>query len=366
MWNYKIFNILTGKFVARINPASNLMGRALNAGRSGMSTWVPPRQMRRNGILTRTQPWSRVLVKCWGDVPKFAHLIVGRKWDDKRGVMTLRHSDIWSILAKRTTFGTDGYGNTELSRLAMDGFSLEAMIPWIVWAGTEGPTANFELPIWLPQGKLTYALINSLPHGGAHARTIWDHEVMFLDEAIAEIVEVEGGPDIDFVPQIVDNKLRFLLNVGAITAGKSDWMMNAEKPGLTDLQIEEDALLMANVNYAVGMGSERSMLVSTARVEPAGVPALERAENYKAVKELGQLQGHANADLALHLNPTVQISASMLASYGPTVAAIDPGHRMRLYFKDHRFMPDGWNTQRVISFDTSTTQDVSVELQGVA
>lgn len=366
MWSFKIYDLLTGNYVSRIFPATNQMGRALNAGRSGTSTWAPPRKLSRDGLRNLSTPWSRVLVKFWNGVPKSAHVIIARKWDDTRGVMTLRHSDIWSILAKRTTFGTDGYGNTELSRLAMDGYSLSAMVPWIVWAGTEGPTANFQLPIWLPEGKLTFALINALPHSGSHSRTIWDHEVIFLDEAIAEVVEVQGGPDIDFVPQIVDNKLRLLLNVGAITAGTSVWAMNAPQVGLVDLEFEDDGQTMANVNYAVGIGSERSMLVATTRSEPVGVPALERAENYKSVKDQAQLQLHSDADHALRSQLTSQISASMIANTGPTAAGIDPGHRMRLYFQGHRFMPDGWAPQRVVSFDTNLTYEVKVELQGVA
>lgn len=365
MWTFRVYDTLTGDLVAPLVLATNGMGRAFNAGRSGSSTWVAPLELTRDQIRSITAPWSRVLVKFWDGVPKFAHLVVAREWDEDRGVMTLAHSDIWAILSKRTTFGTDGYGNTEFSRLTMNNFTLAAMIPWIVWAGTEGPTANFTLPIWLPEGKLTYALINSLPHAGPHSRTIWDYEIQFLDEAISEIVETEGGPDVDFVPQIVDSKFRWLLRVGVITAGSSDWALNAPVRGLTGVLFKEDGLTLANVNYAIGVGSERDMLVRTARAEPAGVPALERAETYKAIEDGAQLQAHANSDLGLRALPTRQMSASMVANVGPTVGGVEPGHQMRLYFQGHRFELDGWQTQRVIALDTDLTHSVRVELQEV-
>lgn len=366
MWNFKIYDTISGEYVGPMKPESNSMGRALNEGRSGTSMWVPPAKLRQETLTELCTPWSRTLVKFWNDTPKFAHPFMWREWDDDDGTMSLGHSDIWSILAKRSTFGVDGYGNTELSHLKMEGFSLNAMVPWLIWAGTEGPTANFELPIWLPEGKLTFALINGLPHAGPHSRTIWDYDVMFVDEAIAEVVEMPGGPNVDFVPQIVDNKLRLLLKVGDVSAGESDWQMNAPKRGLTGVKIREDGIPMANVNYAIGVGSERSMLVRTARSEPVGVPALERAENYKAIRDDAQLLEHAKADLTLRANPTKQISASMVATEGPTIEKIDNGHRMHLYFEGHRTQPDGWQHQRVVSFDTDLTHTIKLETQEVA
>lgn len=365
LYKYAIHDTISGDYLAPVDLPSNSMGRAVNGGKSGQSTMYPQKDWSRAQFREHTTPWARMLVKSLNDVPLAAQMITGRKWDFTRGNLELRHADIWSILSKRTTFGTNGYsGNLPAdNNLPLLNQSLVSMPAWMIWAGTEGPTANFSLPIFLPEGKVTYALINSLPHSGTDSRTIWDYEVVFVDDAIGEVIKMPGGPDLDFQPRIsAAGKLELLMRVGALTGSTSDWMMSSAEPGLFDVTHDEDAVKQTNVVYAIGKGAEADMRVRTAQASPT-VPALERAVNYKEIDDLGILQSHANADLALFNQPINQWAASMLATAGKGIENMPPGHTMRLSFTDHPWEPDGFQPQRLIGFDTNQSSTVNLSLQ---
>lgn len=364
-WTYAIHDTLSGDFLTHVALAENQMGRTLNGGQAGRSVMFRPEGWSRENFRAMTTPWSRTLVKSLNGIPLAAQMITGRMWDFTAGSLELRHADLWTILSKRTTFGTNGYsGHLPIdNNLPLVGYSLASMPPWMIWAGTEGPTANFALPIYLPEGKLTHALINSLPHSGPHDRTIWDYEVVFVDDAIDEVVKMPDGPDVDFQPRFSSsNKLELLMRVGTLTGGTSDWVMSAAKPPLFGVTHDEDAEKQANVVYAIGKGSEAGMRVRTAQASP-GVPALERAVNYKDIDDYGVLQSHANADLALFNQPTQQWGASMLSESGKGLENMPLGHTMRLSFTDHDWEPDGFQPQRLIGFDTDETNTVTLALQ---
>jgi len=364
-YTYAVHDTITGDYLAPVELATNSMGRGINGGRSGESTLVRPAGWSRTNFRDLTTPWARTLVKFSNGSPIAAQMFTGRKWDFTTARLTVRHADVWTILSKRTTFGTNGYSGTlpTDNNLPLLNQSLVSMPAWMIWAGTEGPTSNFALPIFLPEGKVTYALINSLPYTGTDNRTIWDYEVVFVDDAIGEVIKMPGGPDFDFQPRISSaGKLELLMRVGTLTGGTSDWMMSSSMPALTNVTHDEDATKQANVVYAIGKGSEAGMRVRTASASPS-VPALERAVNYKEIDDLGILQSHANSDLALFNQPTSQWTASMLSGAGAGIENMPPGHTMRLSFTDHDWEPDGFQPQRLIGFDTSESDTVTLSLQ---
>lgn len=361
-WSYAIYDTITGVRQAGVEPVSNSMGRLLNTGSSGSTVVLPQEGVSRAQFRALTTPWARTLVKFWNGKPLFAHIITGRKWDVTAGRLTLDHSDVWALLGRRTTFGSNGYSGwlPENNRLEMINHSLASMPSWLLWAGTEGPTPNFDLPIYLPEGKITNALVHALPFAGSDSRTYWDYEVQFVEPAIKEIVAV--GPDVDFEPRIVDGFLQLHLRVGDLAGGFSDWNMASASPELFNVSETEDASKQANVVHAIGKGSEADMRVRTAQSSPS-VPALERAVNYKDIDDLAVLQKHADADLATFNQPTRQWSASLFASSGKGIDSMPLGHVLRLYFKDHAWEPDGWQNLRMVGFSTTENETVSLTIQ---
>lgn len=365
MWDYGIYDTITGDPLTSVDLASNSMGRSLNAGNSGTSVMYPQEDWSRDNFKDMTTPWSRMLVKSRNGVPVAAHMFTGRKWDFTTGNLTLRHSDIWSLLARRTTFQEKGYAGDQIvnNRLEFINFSLQRMTHWMTWAGTVGPTTNFALPIFIPEGRLTHDLLSSLPFGGPDSRTYWDYEFQFIDTILDEVIRSSGGPFVDFVPRFSsDGKLELLLSAGPLTGGVSDWMMSSPGPGLFGVTHDEEATKQANVVHAVGKGSEAGTRVRTAMATPT-VPALELVVNYKSIDDLTVLQSHADADLALYNQPVNQWTASMLASEAPGIENMPPSHTLRLAFKDHPWEPDGFQSQRLIGFGTGEGETVTLALQ---
>jgi hypothetical protein len=365
-WTYAIYDTMSGVLQSPIQLVSNSMGRTLNAGNSGSSTLFSQPNVSSAQLRDLTTPWARTLVKSRDGIPVAAHMITGREWDHDTTLLTIDHADVWTILSRRTTFGSNGYSGADPvnNNLPLVGFTLESMTWYLIWAGTDGPTVNFGLPIYLPSGKLTYALISGLPHSSSNSRTYWDYDVTFLDHGLSELMAVGGGPDLDFQPRFntTTGNLELLMKVGSIAGGSSDWNMTATQRPLFGLKHKEDALNQANVVYAIGKGSEADMRVATASGAPS-IPALEKAVNYKQLDDLTVLQSHANADLALYNRPTSQWSASMLADAGPGIAAMAPAHALRLYFKDHLWEPDGWVSLRLVGFTTDMSETVSLTVQ---
>ena len=364
-WDYTIHDTMTGVLQSRVFPSSNRMPRVLNAGSSGSSVFLPDKDISAAQWQALTTPWARTLVKSRNGVPLFAHLITGRTFDHDKNQLSISHSDFWALLARRTTFGTNGYSGSDPANnfLALVNYKLASMPSWLIWSGTDGPTVNFGLPVFVPEGKITFPLISSLPFSGTDSRTYFDYELHFIEETINEVARAMGGPDVDFVPRFnVAGSLEWVTMSGVLTGGSSDWNMSAPQRGLFNVSHVDDALKQANVIYAVGKGSEADMVVRSALGTP-NVPALERVTTYKDIDDPVALQSHANADLALYNRPTTQWSASMLATAGPGIENMPPAHRMTLEFRGHVWEPDGQTVHRLIGITTDETETVQLSFQ---
>lgn len=362
-WSFAVYDTISGVRQGPMVPTSNSMKRLLNSTGSG-TTKVPI-----TGPMTKaqwwefTQPWARTIAKFRNGQVTHAQLITKREWSESDQSIILTHIDIRGLFARRTTFGTNGYsGDLSINNnLPLINRALAQMIAFLVWASTEGPTPNYDLPIYIAEGKITNALVHSLPTGGGHDRTWWDYQVVFVDDAIEEISSDDGGPDVYFEPRIsADGNLEYLLRSGNLTLPPVDWPMSTEDPGLTDVKWVEDATEQANVVYSVGKGSEQLMRVATAHVNP-GIPALERAESYKEIEDMGVLQSHANANLTMYNQPTIQFDASMLASRGYENMRLGTVHR--LSYQGHAWYPDGWTATRQIGDETDLTETVKLTFQ---
>jgi hypothetical protein len=95
------------------------------------------------------------------------------------------------------------------------------------------------------------------------------------------------------------------------------------------------------------------------------VPALEMVTTYKDIDDPTVLQSHANADLALHNQPTTQWTASMLATAGPGIENMPLSHVMNLEFRGHVWEPDGITDHRIIGISTDMSETVQLSFQPI-
>jgi hypothetical protein len=358
---YAFFDTMSGAFLAWATPATFSYNRALNESGTGQATFTADSVSR--DLLT---PWGVSLMAIRGGIPVGGGLIISVTADISNMMWTVRMADVRTILGRRTTFGTNGYsGNTTDNKLALEAFSLFAMPSWLVWAGTDGTTANFSLPIFLPQGRITYALINSLPKSGNDSRVYFDYEVHFVDDALTELQG--AGLELDFEPRLsATNSLEWLLRISSTRLGGStvEFNMTAVEQELFDVSYVSDGSKQSNIMYAIGKGSELDMRVTSSSAPPTG-PALERAENYKDIDDLNVLKRHSNADLALYNKSTVQWQMSMLADggKGKAIQNIRLGSTIRLFFNDHPMVPNSWMTMRLIGYSGDEGNTVKLQIQ---
>jgi len=361
MWTYHICDTGSGEIIGEVKPSSGSWDRVMNGIGSGQHSFVlsdlgiPGNRASYQAIRrTLTAPNARTLVQSWDGQVTYAGFITDRSTDRESGVLTVQHSEIREIFKKRFTFGENGYQGEGGGKLIVENNTIESLVGWLVWQGMQGIGDNWSLPLIPPPRNIT----------GGHTRTWWDYNFPVVESEITELQNAYGGPDIEFKPQwSASNTLEWQSRVGALDDGKTlDWNLSAERPRATQVKTKEDASKTANMVYTIGDGQERDMLVRKARASTAQ-PALERIENYAQLKELGWLQGHADADLATFRNPTEQVSWTIRAGDNPGIRDLVLGQRVRLYTKNDNWFEDGWHDYRLIAFSGDLTEDIRLETQ---
>jgi len=363
MWSFMLHDLITGAPICPLELDSNQMGRRINDTDTGRSSFTIPSRMSRAQLLSTTQPRSRVLVKRWNGVPRYAHVIKTRTWDERTQSVGLVHEDLrGAITTRRTTFGSNGYsGNLDINNgLVITDTALVSVPALLFWAGSEGPTPNYDLPVYLPEGKLTNALAHSLALPGTYTKTWWDYDGKIVDTAMREVQDLDGGPDVFYEPRYDANGwLQWLMRIGDLSGATADFNMTAAKRKFFDGTWEENDGNAANVLYAFGNGSERGKKVKTAQTSPT-LPAAERIVPYGDEESDSILQSHANADLAVWKNPTVQWNGSTFAEVG-----IRAGGTVRLYHKDHPVHADGWTSLVLLGDSSDLTNQIPLSLQTI-
>lgn len=162
----------------------------------------------------------------------------------------------------------------------------------------------------------TLPVVLPADEAGTAERTYPGYELASVGQRLSELSEVEGGPEIDFVPRLTGDRtgIEWVMRVGTtaqpqlVQAGL-DWMVDTSvvRGSLGGLSVTEDASNVANRAFAKGSGTDTATLISRAAVDStqldAGYPLLESAGSYSSVLEQGTIDAHAAGDLAANNRP---------------------------------------------------------------
>jgi hypothetical protein len=366
-WSYAIHDTISGDFVCNLQPSANRMKRKLNGIGDGEST-IPPQFANRAAFREATTPWDRTIVKFRNERVYDAQLITKRRWDYTDRVLKVNHLSVRAIMARRHTWGTNSYSGNLFTDFALDveDRRQDELPAWIVWSAIEGPTANFGLPIYIPQGRITYALLNSLPKGGGHSRSWEDFKAYMADDLLDEVASDEGGPFIDFQAAMVNDRLRWNLRSGLLVGNEPfNWVLDAEEPSLFDVSVTEDGSKKANISHIIGEGSEHDMLVRTASAQPTGV-ALEMDEDLKEISDPVLLQSHADGNLATFNKLTKQWEMTMKAWEYSGIENMPLGSIHHLHHDvEHPWEEPEPIPVRVIGDETNDSDDVVLDTQPI-
>lgn len=352
LFEWFITDTMSGVIQTRIYPVPDPVKKAVNEVASNQTSLpIDASPFTAAELEQLTKDWSRTIIVRLNKKTIYNGIIQDFDWEESTGLLTLMHEDYRCIFGGRTTLGSNGYSGDQetANNLILNNIALEAVPPWLVWSGTYGPTANYDLPIFIEQGKITLALLGSLVTPGSFSFEYWDHEFPFIEEQFGRLQAL--GLEIDFEPRTNSaGNEELLQRAGKLTGGSFDLNLTQPKCPISNLRVRRNAQRQANVMYSVGKGSERSMKVTTSRAEPTG-PALELAESFKEIDDPVKLQAHSDENLRTLSKPVVQWEFDLPIDFGPGIENIRFGSAFRIYSKRHPIITDGWHEMRYIGFD---------------
>lgn len=205
---------------------------------------------------------------------------------------------------------------------------------------------------------------DAVDSGVLRDRTWHGYELADVGQALKQLSEVEGGPDILFtVAANLDDQGRPIrqMRIGNPHLGQVGSPFVFESgANILSYRWPSDGTRMATRAYALGEGSERGAIIAATEDSDTvanGWPLLEADANYSTVTEPATLQAHAVADqyagrLPVVL-PTITVTGDGANRFGqriwPAIGEYSPGDDARVVIRDKFFGADGLDvTMRII------------------
>ncbi|WP_456505779.1 hypothetical protein [Arthrobacter sp. UYCu723] len=325
----------------------------MNGGKGGSATFkLGDPAVAETANTTTLAPWSRMLVAEYSGQIVYAGFITGTEYDRDAQTYTVTHEDLWAVLARRLMADTVSDG-LQTRALVYTGVTPVQIAKNAVYQSNDD-AVRFALPIALPADET-----------GTVARTYYGYHLPTVASVLSDIMDDEGGPDIDFFPRWYgDDQVEWLMRVGANTDGQWEWDVTAPKSQASGLKERRDGSQMANRIAAIGEGSEKKMLVSVADGSAGSTfLPLDASPSYKDETEQGKLAARARADLAARSKPTTQVSMDVQMDADFAVYMLRLGGTVRWKTQGDPYFPDGWKSSRLIEFSGDLTNKIHLEFQ---
>lgn len=358
MWSVWSCDTVTGDKQNQLPVSAFPWARLLNAGAPSNSASVPlldETVKKMGGVKALTTPLSRTLVLDWDDTVVYAGIVGKRTYTHATGMLEVQHADLWSLFLRRLAADVVA-PFIKKTKQTYVGVSLSTLAKRLVQLSMTGlPDDNRALPITLPADV-----------AGTIKRTYYGYHLNMLADVLEDIIN--EGPDIDFRPRWLNDKLDWEMRTGTtatpkLNAGLYEWNLTSQESGITDLSVSDDSAKFSTTAYAVGEGTEEDMLMYSNRTLEPAFPAVDHIEMYKTEDDDDRLIARANADLATFDHMTEQWGFSMLASGTPKVSDLLLGGTARVWSKGDPWIPDGWNSNRLIGFSGDLTETVKLGFQ---
>lgn len=359
--------LTTGRILAEVPLTQDgaSWSAVLNEAGSVTAT-VPLRTLparRRTQLLACLDPTRCFLAAVTGDgLVIEAGPIWGHRWDDAAGALQVTAAGLWSMWSHRLALPVVPAGQRVQSMLlTWSGLSLGTIGKRLVQAAATH--TGGALPIDLPADE-----------PGTAARTYYGYEMTAVGEALQQLVEVDGGPDVAFDPYVTTDGLavRWRMRTGTVTdpllhqVGEDwQWDRGAARGPLRLLSVDVDASQVATRTWVVGDGQETELLIGRADDQAAiaaGYPLLEQVTSRTSVVSEAELTAHAVATSATARRPwqTWQVETSDTV---PRLGLYRPGDWAVMHIPDgHEYLTAGRYRTRILSISGGQTGKVAVGL----
>lgn len=358
MAGYKVYTVSTATWGDRqlVDAMAAPWKRTFNESAGGLQTTFKlsdPKvaAVARAGALT---PVERCLVVEHDGVVVYAGIIWEDDYDDDARTLTVSHEDIWSLLALRL-IAADRTGAIPAWKQTYSGLEYDTIVKRLMQLATTG--AGRALPI---QYEADYS--------GGRSRTYYGYNLDTAIDAITEIVNLPGGPDVDLRPEwaTASSTLQWTLRTGNMNPDSKtiEVVVSADHAAVKGIKRKRSARERSTRIMGVGEGSGKDIKVR-ASTDP-GLLELERIEQAKNVKNLTDLQDFADGKQYTRNRNITQYSMDLniLSPVIGNLWTLKPGSFLRWYTSGNPVIPDGWKQHKIIEYSGDTTSNwIHLELQ---
>ena len=351
---------ITGARLAPIPASAFSYSRVTNDGGSGsMSLNVNSKQAAKIDLRAVLRPIKTTLVLEADNRVIAAGVMGNPSYDRDSGNLSVAHNDLWSIFSARKAI-KHGLPNAMTAHLNLGPTSMRTLIKRL-FAEAVAPGTQYDLPLLLPADV-----------AGTESRTYYGYAMQDVTDAVQELMDSEGGPDIDMRPQWdASGKLQWAPRIGNLSSGtKWEYNLDANNHGLTGVGMDADATAITTNAYIIGEGSEKNTLYRSQPSSDVSYPALERDVAYKTVTKVTELEKLAVERIRSYAGPTQQWSASINKDGNgrdgsPRVQDLTLGDDVRIFAAGDPWLPS-WSTNRLIKYSGSLESPfVKLEFQQI-
>jgi len=379
-----VANTVTGQIVGDLPfTAVPTWARTLNGSGtlSGVSVPLNPTQLDSDMAQRLREPWRWTILWAYGGTILQAGILSSVTVDDtqKPSVASLATTTVWEVLTRKRLVVTPGqdvgtdaanvvFGPTSPDT-ANQGLSLHSIARRLVELATARPT--YQLPIVLPD---TIA--------GTNVRTYLGSDLATTGTRLAELTQVDQGPEIEFSPEFGDSTqgyFRWRMRIGNNRLGQLGFphawdyqrALLSLSTGIdgTDMTFNvtskgQDTRTVSSATPPVASGALISAAASDTFYTAQGWPALQTADTgHTSTIDTATVGGYANAAVTTHRVPmktaTAHISINGLDNQGrqtgaPSIDLIAVGDTAFVGLVGHPFLPDGQYGMRILTLESGS------------
>lgn len=353
--------------VPRIDPS---WGLRLNApGTISMSFRPKAKEYAKMDLRNATMPNFRALGISYDGIMLEAGPILHRSYDDETKTMTVEAAGLWSIFNRRkalngsalkagynVTGSTASFGPTSLGTIARNLVRMSIQ-------------DNYYNPDY---GALNIVLPPVI--AGPHTRAYKGYELVWIGEALKNLTQVEGGPDIRFRPRFMaadPDRVEWVMETGTdvqplLTQAGAAIRLDgtAKNSPVLGFSSEEDGTEVGNRAWRPGAGQDKAMKLGSGSLYDAlaaGMPWLEiENSDSKDVNDLAILNAAARYDAREHQAPAVTFSIRIRTDHpAAKLGTYWPGDFADVVIpNDHPTLNGGTQRVRIMAIDGSDARQV--------
>lgn len=290
--------------------------------------------------------WRHPTSSSWSVVYAGVITEVQYSWASKQ--ITIQHSDIWAVWAKRIVT-SDRTNDIASSKVSWSGLSKATMIKRILQNAIDpkGSPLYYDMPILFPADV-----------SGGESLTVYGYNFEKASDLVNDYIEDESGPDIDFRPRwSTDGQLEWVMEVNPNTGRVWDYDMDAEQSSVIEMRYTLSGDSVRNKVYGAGEGSERRTLVRQSDGLNSPYPALEDVVKFSTVKDLTKLQAMTTGDRQARDGAIRQLDMTVRADGSPRLSELALGGSIRWKADKDTWLLSGWHAWELIAFGGNLTNE---------